>query len=208
MQLAPTFSIGIISAIFFVACAQTISSTTPTAPPAPTFAAESTVPRVESTPNLLLPEAPPPGATNEFKTDFTKHTVSYQEIFSGGPPKDGIPTIDAPKFVTVNDADTWLKPNEPVILVEQNGDARAYPYEILQTGRVVNDAVGGKPIAVFWQTGTASALDAGAIANGRDVGAGIAYSRAWMAKRFRSNSTARAVEMNKQAVSGICWGKR
>lgn len=97
---------------------------------------------------LLPPEAPPFGASSEFKTDFTKHTVPYAEIFSGGPPKDGIPAIDAPKFVSVSDADAWLKPNEPVILVEQNGDARAYPLQILTWHEIVNDTVGGVPVIV------------------------------------------------------------
>src|SRR5262252_788513 len=43
---------------------------------------------------LLPQEAPPEFATVEFKTDFSKHCVHYSEIFSGGPPKDGIPAID------------------------------------------------------------------------------------------------------------------
>src|SRR5215471_18135384 len=61
----------------------------------------------------LLPQvAPPEFATVEFKTDFSKHCVYYSEIFSGGPPKDGIPAIDAPRFDNVSQAASWLKPNE------------------------------------------------------------------------------------------------
>jgi hypothetical protein len=41
---------------------------------------------------------------------------------------------------------------------------------------VVNDVVGGQPVAVFWQSGVASALDSGSIAQGRDVGSAAAYS--------------------------------
>ena len=76
-------------------------------------------------------DPPPIGAEREFSTDFSKHSVSYDEILSGGPPKDGIPAIDAPKFVSVQEADTWLKPVEPVVLVETADEARAYPMQIL-----------------------------------------------------------------------------
>jgi hypothetical protein len=46
-------------------------------------------------------DVPPSGAEREFETDFGEHSVSYEEILSGGPPKDGIPAIDEPRFVGV-----------------------------------------------------------------------------------------------------------
>lgn len=95
---------------------------------------------------LLPPETPPSGAEREFSTDFSRHTVSYSEVFSGGPPKDGIPAIDAPKFVTVAQADEWLGPQEPVVLVQVGDDARAYPLQILTWHEIVNDTVGGLPL--------------------------------------------------------------
>ena len=67
-----------------------------------------------------------PFDTSEWKTDFTKYSVPLDEIMSGGPPKDGIPAIDTPQFDAVPDADKWLKPREPVILLERAGEARAY----------------------------------------------------------------------------------
>jgi hypothetical protein len=97
---------------------------------------------------LLPQEAPPEFATVEFKTDFRKHCVHYSEIFSGGPPKDGIPAIDAPRFVSVSQATSWLKPNEPVIFFQVGNDARAYPIQILIWHEIVNDTVGGVPVAV------------------------------------------------------------
>lgn len=83
-----------------------------------------------------------------WKTDFTKHAVSYEEIFSGGPPKDGIPPIDQPQFVTPKEADGWLKDVEPVVVVEINGKARAYPLQILTWHEIVNDTLGGTPVSV------------------------------------------------------------
>ncbi len=44
--------------------------------------------------------------------------MPYSEILSGGPPKDGIPAIDEPQFTTTDEADTWLEPQEPVILLQ------------------------------------------------------------------------------------------
>lgn len=99
-------------------------------------------------PGLLAPETPPPGAESEFSTDFSRHTVPYDEIFSGGPPKDGIPAIDTPQFVTVAQADAWLQPREPVVLVQVDNDARAYPLQILTWHEIVNDTVGGLPLTV------------------------------------------------------------
>jgi hypothetical protein len=97
----------------------------------------------------LLPSEPPPaGAEREFTTDFSRHTVPYGEILSGGPPKDGIPAIDAPKFVAVAAADEWLKDLEPVVLVQVGDDARAYPLQILTWHEIVNDTVGGLPLVV------------------------------------------------------------
>lgn len=94
-----------------------------------------------------------PGSTfaqDDWKTDFTRHTVPLDEIVSGGPPKDGIPAIDDPRFVSVEEADDWLDGREPVILVEHSGDARAYPYQILIYHEIVNDEVGGRPLAVTY----------------------------------------------------------
>ncbi len=84
----------------------------------------------------------------EFKTNFGQHTVPYSEILSGGPPKDGIPAINHPHFVSVSDADAWLKPVETVIFVEVGDDARAYPIQICMWHEIVNDVVGELPLVV------------------------------------------------------------
>ena len=89
-----------------------------------------------------------PFDTSEWKTDFTKYSVPFNEIMSGGPPKDGIPAIDTPQFDAVPDADKWLKPREPVILFERAGEARAYPLQILIWHEIANDTVAGQPVAV------------------------------------------------------------
>jgi hypothetical protein len=100
------------------------------------------------TPIFLPEETPPVSATREFSTDFSRHTVPYSEILSGGPPKDGIPAIDKPEFINIDEADGWLKPNEPVILVAVDEEARAYPLQILTWHEIVNDTVGGLPLTI------------------------------------------------------------
>ena len=81
-------------------------------------------------------------------TRWDVRIVNLSEVLSGGPPRDGIPSIDNPRFVTVADADAILDDNSPVVQIEVNGDQRAYPLEILTWHEIVNDVVGGVPVAV------------------------------------------------------------
>lgn len=83
------------------------------------------------------------------QTDFARTSVpSWAEIQSGGPGKDGIPAIDAPRFQKVSGA-RGLSAREPVITVEVDGSIpRAYPIRYLTWHEIVNDTVGGVPVAV------------------------------------------------------------
>jgi len=81
-------------------------------------------------------------------TDFNRTLVDLSEIQSGGPPKDGIPPIDEPKFDDTETASEWIDPREPVIVVTRNGETKAYPLQILTWHEIVNDTVGGVPISV------------------------------------------------------------
>ncbi len=83
------------------------------------------------------------------KTDFSKTSIDFGEILSGGPPKDGIPSIDNPKFIALKEMSS-LSGTEPVIGLEINGDARAYPLRVLIWHEIVNDRVGGTPVTVTY----------------------------------------------------------
>jgi hypothetical protein len=92
-------------------------------------------------------------STAGWRTDFSKHSVPLSEFQSGGPPRDGIPPIDAPRYVSQAEADSWLAPQEPVIalaLEQPDGSllARAYPLQILLWHEIVNDTLGETPVAV------------------------------------------------------------
>jgi hypothetical protein len=119
--------------------------------PLPTSTGETTVTPAEETstpPSLVEGEQPPAGASREFSTDFSRHSIPYSEILFGGVPKDGIPPIDRPQFIDVDQASEWLNPVEPVVFVQVGEDARAYPLQILTWHEIVNDIVGGLPLVV------------------------------------------------------------
>ncbi len=82
------------------------------------------------------------------ETDFCRHSVPYEEILSGGPPPDGIPPIDQPRFESAAEADEWLEDVEPVILLQVKDQVRAYPLQILIWHEIVNDEVAGLPVVV------------------------------------------------------------
>jgi hypothetical protein len=86
-----------------------------------------------------------------------KALVPLSEIVSGGPPKDGIPSIDNPKFVSAEQA-TFLSDNTLGMYVDVNGDKRFYPTNILAWHEIVNDVVGGKPLAITFCPLCGSAL--------------------------------------------------
>ncbi|MCC5954437.1 MAG: DUF3179 domain-containing protein [Acidimicrobiia bacterium] len=95
---------------------------------------------VEDVPSALVdmtaPELPTP-------------LVDPADIRAGGPPPDGIPPIDEPVFIPADSVD-FLEDNEPVLAIEINGDARAYPVQILIWHEIVNDTIGGEPVAVTY----------------------------------------------------------
>ena len=82
-------------------------------------------------------------------TNGQKHLIPLDKIKSGGPPKDGIPSIDDPKFADVSDAQ-FISDSDTVIGLEINGEAKAYPLFILVWHEIVNDKVGDTPVAVTY----------------------------------------------------------
>lgn len=79
-----------------------------------------------------------------------KHTVPLDQIVSGGPPPDGIPSIDSPKFVSIEDGNKFLEDSDKILGFNVNGDIRAYPLQIMVWHEIVNDIVGSIPVAVTY----------------------------------------------------------
>ena len=153
-----------------------VSALVPSASPTPTAAVSALVPSASPTPTAAVSALIPtptldPGVvrnaygvaedvgyadaasgiyTPVWETDFRFHTVPYDEIISGGVGRDGIPPIDDPTFVSVAEADEWLADAEPVIALELNGEAKAYPLQILTWHEIVNDEIAGVPVAATY----------------------------------------------------------
>lgn len=80
------------------------------------------------------------------RTDFSKYSVPLFDFMPAGPRKDEVPSINNPKLRDLAAADR--KSLEPVISLSVGGEARAYPISILLWHEIVNDEVGGVPVAV------------------------------------------------------------
>ena len=81
--------------------------------------------------------------------DVSDAIIPVDKILSGGPPRDGIPAIMAPNFITPQEVE-FLKPESRVIGVEIGGIAKAYPIAILNWHEIVNDRIGTQHLAVTY----------------------------------------------------------
>ncbi len=127
----------------------TSSEVTTSTTPEPSTTSASPDPTTGSVPAIGLPDGPS-ALQNRNDPSFPEPLVDPNDILSGGPPPDGIPPVDDPQFVTVAEADEWLNDPEPVLVVDIDGDVRAYPIQILMWHEIVNDTVGGVPLAVTY----------------------------------------------------------
>ncbi|MET4702302.1 hypothetical protein ABIE65_005357 [Constrictibacter sp. MBR-5] len=87
---------------------------------------------------------------------------AYRQIMmSGGPGKDGIPSIDAPAFWSAAEAGGYLDDGDIVFGLVEGGTARAYPQRVLVWHEIVNDTIGMRRLAVTYcpLTGTAIAFE-------------------------------------------------
>ncbi len=96
-----------------------------------------------------LPDGPS-ALDDRFNDAFPEPLIDPGLVISGGPPPDGIPPIDDPQFTSVAEADAWINDVEPVLVVDVDGDVRAYPIQIMMWHEIVNDTVGGVPLAVTY----------------------------------------------------------
>ena len=80
---------------------------------------------------------------------FPEPLIDTDRLLQGQVP-DGIPSIDQPRFVRVEAADEWLTDDEAIVVIEIDGDVRAYPVQILIWHEIVNDVVGEVPVAITY----------------------------------------------------------
>jgi hypothetical protein len=125
-----------------------VGDTTPTTGPNPTDTATTTA-DVDG-PAVGVLASGPSALDSMFADEFPDPLIDPNEVISGGPPPDGIPPIDDPVFLDVVDNLELLPANEPVVALEINGDARAYPIRAMVWHEIVNDTVGGVPVSVTY----------------------------------------------------------
>lgn len=86
---------------------------------------------------------------NRFHADHPDPLIDPDDLLSGGPPPDGIPPIDEPKFLRAEDVD-FLEDTEPVLALTVGDESRAYPVQVLIWHEIVNDTIDGIPVAVTY----------------------------------------------------------
>ncbi len=104
-----------------------------------------TVPQVPASPTEDVPSA----LDDPDDDAFPDPLVDPAELLSGGPPPDGIPSIDDPRFVRAGDVD-FLGESEPVLALTVGEETRAYPVQVLIWHEIANDTIDGVPVAVTY----------------------------------------------------------
>ena len=126
--------------VFLVAILLVFSLIAPLLTP---FFEEQVVPRIGGS----APEEPAPiNGDASWKPEITEPRYDIITVLG----YDAIPAILDPQFAGADEADEWMSPDEQVIGISINGDHRAYSVPLLSRHEIVNDAVGGKPVAVTW----------------------------------------------------------
>lgn len=104
-----------------------------------------TVEQVASTPEEDTLSA----LTNRFHAEHPDPLIDPDEVTSGGPPPDGIPPIDEPKFLPADEVG-FLEDTEPVLALTVGDESRAYPVQVMIWHEIVNDTIDGVPVTVTY----------------------------------------------------------
>lgn len=145
-------------------------------------------------------------AKNDFDLDGA--LIPVEKILHGGPPRDGIPAIDKPRFVSAKEAH-FLRDDDRILGVERNGIRKAYPIRILNHHEIVNDRFGDEAIVVTFcpLCGTGMAFQASVGGKERTFGvSGLLYLSDVLLYDRQSESL--WSQIDRQAISGPMKGTR
>lgn len=140
--------------------------------------------------------------------DLRAATIPSSEIHQGGPPRDGIPALSRPAFITADDP-AAPQPDDRVLGLALNGDVRAYPVAILNWHELVNDQVGGQPVVISYcpLCGTGMAFSAQAAGRALSFGvSGLLYNSDVLMYDHQSGSLWSQILAT--AISGALHGTR
>lgn len=139
---------------------------------------------------------------------LTDLRVPRAEIRAGGPPRDGIRSVDSPAFAALADAG-WVGPRDPVIGLAAGDDARAYPVHVMERHQIVNDVVDGKPVVVTYDP-----LSGAPLAFDRELGdrtlefgvSGLLHNAGFLLYDRATESL--WIQFTGEAVAGLLAGRR
>lgn len=120
---------------------------------------------------VIAPELLTASANNGF--DLSNSEIPVQKIKSGGPPRDGIPAINLPRFVTAGEAASFMQEDDRVLGLEIDGQARAYPVKILNYHEIVNDQFNGQGILISYCPLCGTGMAFLSNVDGRDLSFGV-----------------------------------
>jgi len=152
---------------------------------------------------LFIPTSTLARTLNGF--DIGNALVPAGEIMHGGPPRDGIPALDAPKFVPAAHAD-YLKADDRVLGVKLGGQAKAYPVAVLNWHEIVNDRTGGQRFVVTYcpLCGTGMVFAAEGAGDASFGVSGLLYNNDMLLYDRRTNSL--WSQIMKRAIAGPLKG--
>ena len=145
---------------------------------------------------------------NQYPAALPPPTIDTAQLMRGQVP-DGIPAIDEPGFVSVAEADAYLGETEGVVVLEIDGDARAYPVQILIWHEIVNDIVGGVPVSITYCPLCNSAVSYQRIVQGKTTTfgtSGLLFNSALVMYDRLTESL--WTHYNGEAVAGLATGER
>ncbi len=90
---------------------------------------------------ISVPSLPPAASSSETVRELELVTLLG---------RDAIPAILEPEFVSAFEGDQWMEPHEAVLGISVGGEHKAYPVKMMSRHEVVNDVIGGDPVAVTW----------------------------------------------------------
>lgn len=153
---------------------------------------------------LILPLIGLSQAKNGF--DLTNAIIPAQQVFRGGPPRDGIPSIDSPHFISA-DQNTFFGPEDRILGIVFNQQARAYPIKILNWHEIVNDHVGDQSFVVTYCPLCGSGVAFSSMVNGQPLVFGVSgllYNSDVLLYDRKTDSL--WSQIMKKAVSGLMAG--
>lgn len=122
---------------------------------------------------LSYEQSPPSSIPRRNGFRLRNAQIPIEEIISGGPPRDGIPAILDPEFVSQAEAQAFMEPDDVVLSVTHEGVTRAYPFRIMNWHEVVNDQIGDFKFAATYCPLCGTAMVFERVVNGRELTFGV-----------------------------------